>query len=278
MITGLDHMAMAVFDLASASRDYQAMFGRAPSWSGQLDGADHVWFQFPHMGLDLVSPVGPGAQGAAVQAHLETSGEGLMAMGFRVEELASAGQLATRRGLDTVAHLGVCPDRPALALDPAQTGGIEIRLVAGDSPALSGPLVAGESAISDLDHVVISTPNPDRVLAIYGARLGLDLRLDRTNPAWGARQIFFRCGGLVLEIVTGLADETGQGPDTFGGLAWQARVADPVQARLVSLGLNVSEVRNGRKPGTRIFTLRAGVVSAPTVVLQQNADPTGAAE
>ena len=86
MITGLDHMAMAVRDLASASRDYQAMFGRAPSWTGQVDGADHVWFQFPHMALDLVSPVGPGDQGAAVQAHLDASGEGLMAMGFRVDD------------------------------------------------------------------------------------------------------------------------------------------------------------------------------------------------
>jgi len=277
VITGLDHMAMAVRDLASASRDYQAMFGRAPSWTGQVDGADHVWFQFPHMALDLVSPVGPGDQGAAVQAHLDASGEGLMAMGFRVDDLDGAGQLMARRGLETVAPLIACPDRPALALDPSQTGGIAIRLVAGDAPPLSGPLVAGESAISDLDHVVITTPNPDRALAIYGARLGLDLRLDRSQPAWGARQIFFRCGGLVVEIVTRLEGEAAPGPDALSGLAWQARVADPVQARLAGLGLNVSEVRNGRKPGTRIFTLRAGVVSAPTVVLQQNADPTGAA-
>ena len=49
-----------------------------------------------------------------------------------------------------------------------------------------------------------------------------------------------------------------------------------VQGRLSGLGFNVSEVRNGRKPGTRIFTLREGVPFSPTVVLQQNASGSGA--
>ncbi len=115
--------------------------------------------------------------------------------------------------------------------------------------------------------MVIQTPNPDRAAALYGARLGLDLRLDRTNPQWGNRLLFFRSGGLVIEIGHGLAGGVSDGPDRFGGLAWRA--ADPVavQARLAAAGFNVSEVRPGRKPGTHIFTVRDRTCGVPTVVL-----------
>jgi catechol 2,3-dioxygenase-like lactoylglutathione lyase family enzyme len=129
--------------------------------------------------------------------------------------------------------------------------------------------VIGEAAaaMAGLDHVVIQTPNPDRAAALYGARLGLDLRLDRTNPQWGNRLLFFRCGGTVIEIGHGLAAGVSDGPDRFGGLAWRA--ADPVavQARLAAAGFNVSEVRPGRKPGTHIFTVRDRTCGVPTVVL-----------
>ena len=34
-------------------------------------------------------------------------------------------------------------------------------------------------------------------------------------------------------------------------------------------GLEVSEVREGRKPGTRVFTVRTGTFGVPTIVIQQ---------
>ena len=115
--------------------------------------------------------------------------------------------------------------------------------------------------------MVVHTPNPDRALALYGAKLGLDLRLDRSNPDWGARQMFFRCGDLVIEIGHGLKAGVFDGPDSLGGLAW--RMPDPaaVQARLAQAGFNVSEVRKGRKPGTEVFTVRDRTRGVPTLML-----------
>jgi len=131
------------------------------------------------------------------------------------------------------------------------------------SPVIGDPAVA----MAGLDHVVVQTPNPDRAAALYGARLGLDLRLDRTNPQWGNRLLFFRCDGLVIEIGHGLADGVSDGPDRFGGLAWRAANPVAAQARLATAGFNVSEVRPGRKPGTHIFTVRDRTCGVPTVVL-----------
>ena len=50
-----------------------------------------------------------------------------------------------------------------------------------------------------MDHVVVSTPDPERAAALYGARLGLDMALDRSHPDWG-RLMFFRCGDLIVEV------------------------------------------------------------------------------
>ena len=106
-------------------------------------------------------------------------------------------------------------------------------------------------AISSLDHVVVRTPDPERAIAFYAGRLGLDLRLDRSNSAWGARLLFFRCGDLVVEIVHDLKKGVSVGPDHLWGLSWRASDIAKVHARLKAAGVDVSAVRAGRRPGHR---------------------------
>ena len=55
------------------------------------------------------------------------------------------------------------------------------------------------ASITAMDHVVIGTADPERAAALYGARLGLDMALDRSHPDWG-RLMFFRCGDLIVEV------------------------------------------------------------------------------
>jgi len=40
------------------------------------------------------------------------------------------------------------------------------------------------------------------------------------------------------------------------------------RARLDASGFDVSEVRDGRKPGTRVFSVRGGTCGVPTLILQ----------
>jgi catechol 2,3-dioxygenase-like lactoylglutathione lyase family enzyme len=117
---------------------------------------------------------------------------------------------------------------------------------------------------------VVVTPNPDRALALYGARLGLDLRLDRSNPAWGMRQLFFRCGEAVLEVGARLGEPVSDAPDRLGGLAWRISEPEAVQARIAAAGFDVSEVRQGRKPGSKVFTVRDAPAGIPTLMLSQD--------
>jgi catechol 2,3-dioxygenase-like lactoylglutathione lyase family enzyme len=127
--------------------------------------------------------------------------------------------------------------------------------------------VSADAPITAMDHVVVSTADPERAAALYGARLGLDMALDRSHPEWG-RLMFFRCGDVIVEVTSkpGKADETK--PDRLRGICWRVADIDATHARLAAAGVDVSEVRIGRKPGTRVMTVRNGTCGVPTLLVQ----------
>jgi catechol 2,3-dioxygenase-like lactoylglutathione lyase family enzyme len=267
VIEGLDHIAVAVRDLDRAASAFGALLGRRADWREEAAGARHTWFQLANMAIDLVQPDGPGESGDRVRAQIEAHGEGLWGLAFAVADLAETSRLLGRRGApvgEAAALLSTDAWRLAF-VDPAATHGVSIALAERTRRLEVRPGAA--DAVQALDHVVINTPNPDRAVALYGARLGLDFRLDRSNPQWGSRLMFFRCGGAVVEIGARLGGEAYDGPDKLSGLAWRVTDPDAAQARIAKAGFDVSEVRSGRKPGTKVFTVRSGVPGAPALML-----------
>jgi hypothetical protein len=108
-----------------------------------------------------------------------------------------------------------------------------------------------------VDHVVVTTPDLDRTVAALEAT-GLEAR--RTRDAGRIRQVFFRLGDPVLEVV-GPPEPSGDGPARFFGLA--LTVAD-LDATAAALGDALGEVKDAVQPGRRIATLRrsAGCTTA----------------
>jgi catechol 2,3-dioxygenase-like lactoylglutathione lyase family enzyme len=121
-----------------------------------------------------------------------------------------------------------------------------------------------------LDHVVVSTEDPERAAALYGARLGLDMALDRSHQNWG-QLMFFRCGDLIVELVCRPVAGADQTHDKLWGLSWRVADIDATRARLLAAGLNVSEVRTGRKPGTRAMSVRDGTCGIHTLLVERTA-------
>ena len=236
-IESLSYLTMIVDDLDAATSDYETLFG-VSSQSGHADGGHEVRsFQTGNIGMRLRSV---------------RSGEasGLDAMTFRVSSVD--------RAADTLSRCGLPSERGRL--DAAATHGIPMSLV--DTATSAAPA----SAIS-LDHIVIRTPAPERAIALYGGRLGLDMRLDRSNAGWNARLMFFRCGDLVVEVAHVLSEGVSDAPDTFGGLSWRVPDIDATHARLSALGVDLSPVRPGRRPGSRVCTMRNRTAGVPTILL-----------
>ena len=156
-----------------------------------------------------------------------------------------------------------------LVLSREATHGVPIELCEGKERTTPSPLADCDeaAAISALDHIVVRTPNPERAIAFYAGRLGLDLRLDRSNPAWGSRLLFFRCGDLVVEIAHDLKKGVSDGPDQLWGLSWRTPDIAKANARLKAAGVDVSPPRDGRRPGSQVFTVTSHTEGVPTLVI-----------
>lgn len=273
MIASIHHISLATADLDAATRDHALLFGRSPDAAFAADGTRQAWFATGNISYALIAPDGAGALGEKVRQRLSEAGDGLWRIGWRVEDLDRTADLFARRGLAPgeaqdlpVGFGGGAKGVAARVLGADATHGVESLLVA--APDQAAPSDATDAPFR-LDHVVIRTADPERAVALYGGRLGLDMRLDRSSPQWGVRFLFFRAGDLVVEIVHELKAGVSQKPDFFGGLSWGVRDIQAARARLLPAGRSLSEVRKGRKPGSHVCTLRDGTANVPTILLGQ---------
>lgn len=271
LFTALDHVALAVHDLDVAGARLAAMLGRSAEWRGAGSGGEHLWFQLGNTALDVVT-------GGAVAWRLK-SGEGLWGMALTTPDLGKARHRLERVGVGSSDVIPIATRQgaetrhwPTSVVDGKAAHGATLFLVEPQTlpPA---PFTADEaSAVSGLDHIVIRTPNPERAIALYGGRLGLEMRLDRSNPEWGSRLLFFRLGDLVVEIAADLKAPVTDEADSLWGLSWRVPDVDAARARMAGEGFDVSEARKGRKPGTKVFTVRDAPAGVPTLILGSSKD------
>jgi catechol 2,3-dioxygenase-like lactoylglutathione lyase family enzyme len=278
MITGLDHVVVLVRELEAGIATYQMLFARAPAWRSAGDGAETALFTLGNMTLELMSPTGNGAAADRIRAVLAEQGEGLASICFRTNDIAK-----THRRLDRL-MLGPEPVADAESRDAISGATLSWRRTRASTEATRGVRLffvemeterphsapTAEAPITAMDHIVVSTGDPERAAALYGARLGLDMALDRSHPDWG-RLMFFRCGDLIVETVQRPGAIADPAHDRLYGLSWRVTDADATRARLASAGVEVSDVRTGRQPGTRVLTVRSGTCGIPTLLVERTA-------
>jgi catechol 2,3-dioxygenase-like lactoylglutathione lyase family enzyme len=276
MITGLDHIVLLARNIGAAVAAYETLLGQDVAWRTRGDGVETAIFTLANMSLEIMAPSADGATAERVRARLDDQGEGLASLCFRVNGIDRFQRRLKRLGLMPE---DVAPSGSTNAIDGATLAWTRTRTAVAATHGtrlffleLSGERprsqVCAGAPIAGLDHVVIATDAPEHAAALYGARLGLDMTLDLSRPDWGVRLMFFRCGDLVVEIVHRLNEANGGNPDRLWGLSWRVTDIEAAQARLAASGLDVSEVRAGRRPGTRVFTVRTGALGVPTLVIQ----------
>jgi catechol 2,3-dioxygenase-like lactoylglutathione lyase family enzyme len=87
MITAIDHIVVLVSDLAAAAAAYELLLGRAPSWRSSAEGSETVLFTLRNASLELMAPSGDGPVAQKIRSVIETSGEGLASLCFRVGDI-----------------------------------------------------------------------------------------------------------------------------------------------------------------------------------------------
>ena len=256
------------------------MARRAPG----LGHGQHALPARPNTYVELLARSAPGAVRRRGCARTSTQrGEGPYALAFGTDDAdACAAALRARRPDGGRAGRRQRP-RPrerrraragaTLFLSPSETRGVPLFVIEHRSPPDALPPAAPPATrrrrSSGVDHAVIMTADADAAIALYRDRLGLRLAFDRTFEERGVRLLFFRIGGITVELAAPLGAAADAGGDAIASGASRTRVpdVDAARARLAAAGFDVSEVRPGNKPGTRVCTVRRETHGVATLLI-----------
>jgi catechol 2,3-dioxygenase-like lactoylglutathione lyase family enzyme len=276
VISGLDHIVVLLGDIAKGMAAYETLLGCAPSWQNSGDGADRVLFTLSNMTLELMAPSGFSVAADRIRKAIGRSGEGLASICFATPDIAKMHRRLERVALkpepvaevesnDSVSGATLHWKRTRAATELTRGVRMFFLELEGERPRSKATVAA---PVTGLDHIVVSTGDAERAAALYGARLGLDMALDRTHHDWG-QLMFFRCGDLIVEVVRRPVAGGDATHDKLWGLSWRVADIDAARARLAASGVEVSEVRIGRKPGTRVMSVRSGTFGVQTLFLER---------
>ena len=285
LIHSLDHAIVLVRNLDAAAATYRDLLGREASWRGSHAalGTANALFRVRNCYLELLAPAGAAGIAGLLGAWLDERGEGVL--GFAL------GTDAAQHCAEGLRKQGVAANEPSegenresrsaalrrwrhVMLPPSATRGLLVFAVQHLSPPDALPPAAlvtePRAAVSELDHLVIQSDDLEAARELYGDAFGIRLALDRTFPERSTRILFFRLGGVTLEVAgrAGPPPQVSDTPDSLRGLAWRVPDAEAARQRLVARGFDVSGLRPGRKPGTLVCTVRGETHGVPTLLIE----------
>ena len=174
-------------------------------------------------------------------------------------ELTTTGQPRGISGLVLAAE-----DAPTAPAPVGNGRGLDIRLCGTAASAATGS-GAAPSALR-VDHLVLRTGDAEGCIELFSRQLGIRLALDQTVPEWGGRMLFFRTGKLTLEVIEPGSDAPAR--DHFWGIAYQCADIEQTGRQLAQAGVALSGIRTGRKPGTRVMTVKSHCLGIPTLLVE----------
>ena len=279
MSTTVDHIIIAVTDLLTATTDYTTLLGRLPSWQGSHPdyGTANTLFQLENTYIELLAPAGQGLATEHINKVLNGRDTRLGGLVFGTEDAAAFIDQARKQGLaasEPVAGHGVDTLTGAerrwrnMFWDANAARGIFsfcIEHETGSSLREAQPTGAG--ALTGVDHVVVRTRSVEAAKRFYGEQLGIRLALEKHVPEWGGTQLFFRTSSMSIEII---ASDKAPAQDELWGLALKSNGIAATHARLVEAGVDVSDIREGRKPDTRVCTVKSHALNVPTLLIEHD--------
>ena len=277
MTTTIDHIIIAVSDLAQASAEYSTLLGREASWRGAHPdyGTANTLFKLDNTYIELLAPQGEGMAADIVDSILEKKGDCLGGLVFGTEDANNFIAQARAQGLEATDPLpghGVDEQTGAerrwhnIFWDPAAARGIFSFCIQHEAASVlpeATPVAHGE--IAGVDHVVVKTQSAEAAKTFYGEQLGIRLALEQDVPEWGGTQLFFRASSMSIEVI---ASEKAAEQDELWGLALKTNDIEATHARLSVQGVQISDIRDGRKPGTRVCTAKSHTLGVPTLLIE----------
>ena len=277
MIKSIDHILVAVKDLEKAVRDYSLVFGFGPTWQGNHPslGTKNALFPLENMYLELIAIDDEGPLAETVNEHLKKKGESIFGLALETDNIELAkNELSASFNTDLEISDGkgvnnISKDERYwrnIFIPNKFSRGIFTLLIQHTKGILPEHDISDESNISRMDHVVINSNDPDGLVDLYGDKYGIRLALDQFVEKWGGRMLFFRTDHTTIEAI-GIKKD-GPAEDFLWGLAWTTKDIKKTHKRLVDAGVNVTDIKDGRKPKTLVATIKSHCADVPTLLIE----------
>ena len=277
MISSLDHIILAVEDLKDAEKNYKNILGIEPSWRGLHKelGTANVIFNFKNTYLELLSAEGEGVGADLVKETIKKNGEGLTGIVLNTKDISKASKRLKDLGFlvgDVLTGEGKNKDTndirnwKYLFLPQELTRNLFLFLIEHTKGILPQDEKFPPGSINKLDHVVINTNDADGFIKIYQDIFNIRLALDRIIEHWKSRMLFFRVNKTTIEVIEKKDDKDPN--DSLWGLAWEVESIKDAHERLVSKGVEVTEIKKGLKENTLVATIKSHTHNVPTLLIE----------
>ena len=277
MISSLDHIILAVEDLKDAEKNYKNILGIEPSWRGLHKelGTANVIFNFKNTYLELLSAEGEGVGADLVKESIKKNGEGLAGIVLNTKDISKASKRLKDLGFlvgDILTGEGKNKDTndirnwKYLFLPQELTRNLFLFLIEHTKGILPQDEKFPSGSINKLDHVVINTNDADGFINIYQDIFNIRLALDRIIEHWKSRMLFFRVNKTTIEVIEKKDDKDPN--DSLWGLAWEVESIKDAHERLVSKGVEVTEIKKGLKENTLVATVKSHTHNVPTLLIE----------
>ena len=277
MISSLDHIILAVEDLQDAEKNYENILGIEPSWRGLHKelGTANVIFNFKNTYLELLSAEGEGVGADLVNDSIKKNGEGLAGIVLNTKDINKASKRLNDLGFlvgDVLTGEGKNKDTndirnwKYLFLPQELTRNLFLFLIEHTKGILPQDEKFPSGSINKLDHVVINTNDADGFINIYQDIFNIRLALDRIIEHWKSRMLFFRVNKTTIEVIEKKDDKDPN--DSLWGLAWEVESIKDAHERLVSKGVEVTEIKKGLKENTLVATIKSHTHNVPTLLIE----------
>ncbi len=285
----VDHLVIAVQDLAAAEAAYTALLGSAPVSHGTHPtlGTRNAIYGLTNCYLELLTPEPENSAPIAtfLREYLKTRMEGLVAVALGTDDLTAAAAALETAGLapgpitpgEAIEESGAARRWRSVTLPRDRMRGVATIVIEHASrdaiPRAAAP-PADPSVAAAVDHVVIFSDDMEAALHLWRDLLGIPERWRREIPERGTVNVGLRLGGVTLELVAPLGNAAGERGERLWGVAYVVADCDAAVARARASGIDVTDTRTGLAPGTRIATVK-WKDRLPTLLLQHTR-PRGA--
>ena len=279
MLDSVDHVIISVEDLDEASKNYEMILGNPPVWKGEHKefGTKNTLFNFQNTYLELLAAGGEGIGADLIKHMLTSSGEGLNGIVFGTSDMKQFRYIMQKNSINLAdASLGEGTNFETgekrtwinQFLVPELSRGLFSFIIEHTGGKLAKVKKYADSSVHRLDHVVISTNDAEGFIKTYRDIFNIRLALDKFVEHWQKRMLFFRLNKTTIEVIEEQNDN--EPKDILWGLAWNVKDIEAARKRLISHGVDVTQIKKGVKEGTLVMTVKSNVHNVPTLFIQHN--------